>query len=107
MRCSAPGPLRESLEEIYIASLQARDVVRQLPTFSHQDEVPCKTLNLADVVREVPRLISTTPPENASMSGSTCLTWMHWILGNSSQIYQLILNFKKKKAMGEPTARAF
>jgi PAS domain S-box-containing protein len=88
-----PGwsPLNENLEQIRLASLRARDVVRQLLTFARRSDTQQQPMNIATVVHESLQLIRSTIPTNIEIqhhlpegSGS--------ILGNSTQINQLIIN---------------
>ena len=82
---------RESAEEIRIAGLRARDVVKQLLTFSRQDNDIKKVMDFKIVVQEAMKLIRSTTPANIkieqSLSTDTCS-----VKGNDTQIHQLLIN---------------
>jgi len=83
--------VRESTEEIRIEGIRARDVVKQLLTFSRQDDVVTKVLDFKSVVEESIKLIRSTTPVNVKIeqhvSVGPCL-----VLGNDTQINQLLIN---------------
>ncbi|WP_163339795.1 AAA family ATPase [Desulfopila sp. IMCC35008] len=82
---------KESAEEIQIAGLRARDVVKQLLTFSKQDDSVKKVMDVKLVVQESMKLIRSTTPANIkieqNLSADTYL-----VKGNDSQISQLLIN---------------
>jgi len=82
---------RESAEEIRIASLRARDVVKQLLTFSRQDTASKKLISIKSIVEESIKLIRSSIPANIEIQqkiGSTVSN----ILGNATQINQVLIN---------------
>jgi PAS domain S-box-containing protein len=82
---------RENTEEIRIAGLRARDVVKQLLTFSRQDDAAKKVINIRSLVHESMKLIRSTIPANIeirqALSDDGSL-----LLGNGTQINQVMIN---------------
>ncbi|WP_459916124.1 PAS domain-containing hybrid sensor histidine kinase/response regulator [Desulfocicer niacini] len=82
---------KESAEEIRIAGLRARDVVKQLLTFSRQDDTIQKLMDLKLVVEESMRLIRSSTPANIRIEQHLLLGTCP-VLGNETQINQLLIN---------------
>ncbi|MEZ6197114.1 MAG: PAS domain-containing protein [Planctomycetota bacterium] len=55
----AEGPLRESLHEIHQAALRAADLTRQIMAYSGRGSVARESLDLAEVVRDVLKLVGS------------------------------------------------
>ncbi len=85
------SPLRESTQEIRTAGLRARDVVRQLLTFSSIDDATKEQLDLANAVSEAFRFIRATMPANIGME-LNIPEKLPLISGNTTQINQLMIN---------------
>lgn len=85
---------KESTEEIRIAGLRAREVVKQLLTFSRQDNVSQKVLDLKSVVQESMKLIRSTTPTNIKIEQKLSEDTFT-ILGNGTQINQVLINLCK------------
>lgn len=85
------SPLLKYTEEIRVAVLRARDIVRQLLTFSRKDDDKKIPLNIGEVIRESIKLIRSTIPANIdidlSISDNTGT-----VLGNATQINQVLIN---------------
>lgn len=82
---------RKSLENIVGASRRARDVVRQILTFSQRQEVAMEELQLSDVVREVLELLRASIPPSIEILTDLdpkCPA----ISGDQSQIHQILVN---------------
>ncbi len=82
---------RESCEEIRLAGLRARDIVKHLLTFSRQDDSTKKPINMVSVVTESLKLIRSTTPTNIEIKDEispNCLP----ILGDATQINQILIN---------------
>jgi signal transduction histidine kinase len=82
---------RENTEEIRIAGLRARDVVKQLLTFSRQDNTAKKVINIRSVVHESMKLIRSSTPANIEIQ-QTLSDDVFPILGNATQINQMLIN---------------
>jgi PAS domain S-box-containing protein len=59
---SNDSPFRESLDEIYTGSLRARDLVKQILTFSRQDNSELKLMKMQPIIKEALKLIRSTIP---------------------------------------------
>ena len=82
---------RENCEEIYLAGLRARDIVKHLLTFSKQDDSLKKPIEIRSVVKESLKLIRSTTPTNIKIRDKispNCLP----ILGDATQINQILIN---------------
>nr|WP_319394712.1 PAS domain-containing protein [uncultured Desulfobacter sp.] len=82
---------RENCEEIRVAGLRARDIVRHLLTFSRQDDSTKKPIDIMSVVTESLKLIRSTTPTNIEIRDKispNCLP----ILGDATQINQILIN---------------
>lgn len=82
---------RESTEEIRIAGMRARDVVKQLLTFSRKDNSVKKVINIKSVVHESMKLIRSSTPSNIEIQ-QTLRDDVCPVLGNATQINQLLIN---------------
>lgn len=82
---------RESTEEIRIAGLRARDVVKQLLTFTRQDDAVKKVVDIRAVVQESMKLIRSTTPTNIKIEQNVSADTFP-ILGNDTQINQILIN---------------
>lgn len=76
---------RESAEEIRIAAMRARDVVKQLLTFSRQDNTVKKVIDLRSVVKESMKLIRSSTPANIKIQQMLSDN-VYPILGNETQM---------------------
>lgn len=85
------SPLKENLEQIHLAVTRAGDVVRQLLTFARQSDTNRTPVNIAAVVKESLRLIRSTTPTNIEIRKNLPEETLS-VLGNSTQINQLIIN---------------
>jgi len=85
------GLARESAEEIRIAGMRARDVVKQLLTFSRKDNSAKKVMNIKSVVHESMKLIRSSTPANIEIQ-QTLSDDVYPVLGNATQINQLLIN---------------
>ena len=82
---------RGSAEEIRIAGLRARDVVKQLLTFSRQDDSIKKVVDIKSVILESMKLIHSTTPANIKIEQNLSADTFP-IIGNETQINQILIN---------------
>ncbi|MFA5903218.1 MAG: PAS domain S-box protein [Desulfobacula sp.] len=82
---------RTSLDEIRIACLRARDVVRQLLTFSRKDDAKKISMDIGSVVKESLKLIRSSIPANIDIR-HTISDDIAPIIGNATQINQVLIN---------------
>jgi len=85
------SPLNHNLERIRSAAIRSRDVVRQLLAFARKGDTRQTPLNISDVVRETLMLIRSTLPANIHIEQRLPAD-IDPILGNSTQINQLMIN---------------
>lgn len=85
------SPVRKNLEQIRSASLRARDVVSQLLTVARKTDIKQTPMDIAAVVKESLILIRSTVPANIEIQQQLPED-TDPILGNSSQMNQLIIN---------------
>jgi PAS domain S-box-containing protein len=85
------NPAHQSLEEARQACLRAKDIVGQILTFSREKKMEFQPVDLKPVVREGLKMLRSSIPttidiqENITEASAT-------ILGDPSQIYQIIMN---------------
>jgi len=82
---------RESTEEIRIAGIRARDVVKQLLTFSRQSDAVKKVMDFTFVVQESIKLIRSSTPVNIKIEQNLSAD-TYPVMGNDTQINQLLIN---------------
>ncbi len=80
-----------NLEEIQIASLRARDVVRQLLAFSRKTVEALKPMNLAPIVTEALKLIRSSIPTNIKIR-KDILAEPFTVNADPTQVNQIIIN---------------
>ena len=88
---SGDSPLRFSIEEILGASIRAKDLVRQILTFSRQAEQERIPLIINPVIKEALRLLRASLPstieirQNLDAEGNV-------VLADPTQIHQILMN---------------
>jgi len=85
------NPARFNLDEIKIASLRAKDVVRQLLSFSHKTERKRKPIRIDSLIKESTKLLRSSIPTSIEMRlnlpKQICA-----INAEPTQIHQIIIN---------------
>jgi signal transduction histidine kinase/ActR/RegA family two-component response regulator len=85
------APSRESLAEVLKAGNRAKELVRQILSFSRQEEHERKPMQLQSVIDEALKLLRATLPSTieirATLDPKTSL-----ILGDPTQIHQVMMN---------------
>lgn len=82
--------LRGNLETIYAASVQARDLVKRVLTFSRRDELDKQVASLGEVVDEALKLMRATIPTSIQLVSR--LGDVPLIQLDASQMYQVVTN---------------
>jgi CheY-like chemotaxis protein len=82
---------RDSCEEIRLAGIRARDIVRHLLTFSRQDDSTKTHFDMGEVVRESLKLIRATTPQNIEIRDNIS-TESYPVRGDATQINQILIN---------------
>lgn len=85
------NPFYDKIQKIRIASLRAKDVVRQLLSFSRRTEQSQKPTDIASVINESINLIRSSIPSNIEIDANVP-TSINTILADSTQIHQVIIN---------------
>jgi PAS domain S-box-containing protein len=96
------NPARHNLEEIGIASMRARDVVKQILAFSRQSPQEMKPVSISPIIKESLKLLRSSIPttikihQNISSESDT-------IRADPTQINQILINLctNAAHAMGE------
>lgn len=85
------SPLQQNMKEIYRASGRARDLVRQILTFSRQQEKERVAINSSRIVKEAIKLLRSTLPSTIDIKFDI-QTQQDRILADPSQVHQIIMN---------------
>ena len=84
-------PTKESLEQIYAASMRAKELVHQILTFSRQTRGEKKLISIQHIAKEVMKLIRNSIPTTIDIKNNIdnrCPP----IHGDPTQIHQIIMN---------------
>lgn len=87
----AQSPAQTSLTEIGKAGRRARDLVRQILTFSRNEAAKRTPLHLEDLVQEAARLVRVTLPPTIKLQVSVAGATPH-VLANATQVEQALVN---------------
>jgi PAS domain S-box-containing protein len=83
--------IRSKLEEVLKASNRASDLVKQILTFSRQNKVEMKPIQISIVVKEAAKLLRATIPANIeitwNISNEPCIA-----LADPTHIHQIVMN---------------
>ncbi|MCD4651682.1 MAG: response regulator, partial [Candidatus Cloacimonetes bacterium] len=85
------SPFRDSLKEIYTSALRAKELAKQILTFSRQDTNELKLMKMQPIIKEVLKLIRSTIPTTIEIKHniqSDCGV----IKADPTQIHQIIMN---------------
>jgi signal transduction histidine kinase len=85
------NPTHEFLEEIHLASLRAKDVIRQLLSFSRKTQGQRKVMDISPVIKETMKMLRATIPTSVEfredVSGN-----LSSVLADPTQISQVMMN---------------
>ena len=85
------SPIRSNLEEVRDASNRAKDLVRQILSFSRKEKKQLIPVNLRSLTRETLKLLRSTTPSTVTVIGEICSD-CGVVLADPTQIHQLLLN---------------
>lgn len=85
------SPLRSSLDEIYAASMRAKDMVRQILTFSRQEKSEVRLMKMQHIVKEALKLIRSTIPATIDIK-QDIRKECGLINADPTQIHQIVMN---------------
>ncbi|MCF8035277.1 MAG: PAS domain S-box protein [Desulfobacteraceae bacterium] len=90
-------PASKGLRQISAAGIRARDVVRQLLTFSRQGEEEKSAQNIGLIIKEGMRMMRSTIPSFIEITEQV-RTDLPMVMANPTQIHQLIVNLCKNSS---------
>ena len=88
---SEDSPMKDSLNEIYTSALRAKDLVKQILTFSRQEKSQLILMKMQPVIKEALKLIRSSIPTTIEIKQniqSDCGV----IKGDPTQIHQIVMN---------------
>jgi PAS domain S-box-containing protein len=85
------NPARGNLEEVRKACLRAKDVVRQILSFSRQTEAEQKPMRIVPILEESLKLLRASIPSSIEIFHDV-QTDVDTILGNPTHIHQVLIN---------------
>ncbi|MBF0302397.1 MAG: PAS domain S-box protein, partial [Desulfamplus sp.] len=85
------SPLRESLDEIYAASMRAKDMVRQILTFARQEKSEVRLMKMQHILKEALKLIRSTIPATIDIKNDIKKE-CGLINADPTQIHQIVMN---------------
>ncbi|MBU1195148.1 MAG: response regulator [Proteobacteria bacterium] len=84
------SPLASDLNEIYTASLRAKDLVQQILAFARQSNDQVNAIKISLIVKEVLKFIRSSIPATIKIEHSIAAKGK--VLANPAQIYQIFMN---------------
>lgn len=85
------SPTRENLSEIYTGALRARDLVKQILTFSRQENMELKLIKMQSIVEEALKLVRSTVPATIDIQ-QVIQADCGVIKADPIQIHQIVMN---------------
>jgi two-component system, cell cycle sensor histidine kinase and response regulator CckA len=85
------SPALESLDQIHKAASRARDLVRQILSFSRREQTQYKRTSLAPIAQDTARMLRAMLPARVSIE-VTCAADVPAVAADASQIQQVIIN---------------
>ncbi|MGD9730709.1 MAG: response regulator [Desulfamplus sp.] len=85
------SPLRSSLDEIYAASMRAKDMVKQILTFARQEKSEVRLMKMHHIVKEALKLIRSTIPATIDIK-QDIRKECGLINADPTQIHQIVMN---------------
>ena len=85
------SPLRNSIDSIYTAALRARNLVKQILTFSRQGSTEIKLMKIQPIIKEALKLVRSTIPTSIEIKqyiSNDCGI----IKADPTQIHQIVIN---------------
>ncbi len=91
-----PGPIRDNLDTIYVASEQARDLVKRILAFSRREKIDKKPADIGTIVGDALKLLRATIPTSIQLAIE--IGDVPTILADASQIHQVVTNLVSNAA---------
>ena len=93
LRVPAESPVRNNLEQVLKAASRARDVVKQILTFSRQGKQECKPVQIALVVEEALKLLRPSLPTTVEITQDISIPRNGGLVqADATQIHQVLMN---------------
>jgi PAS domain S-box-containing protein len=83
-------PVREDLQEVYAASLRAKELVNQILTFARQSDEELKPIQVDFIIKEVLKFIRSSIPTTIEIKHN--IASASYIMGNTTQIHRIMMN---------------
>ena len=91
MSADIKPPLYQYLQEILQAGIRAKELVAQLLTFSHRNEVVTEAIMVMPIVQEVAKLLRSTMPTSISIKAEMAMG-LPEVLISPVQLHQILMN---------------
>jgi len=88
---NAPEEIRDYLKEVLIAGHRAKDLIRQILTFSRHSEEEKSPVRLAPIIKESIKLMRASLPANVEIK-SNISTENGTVMASLTQIHQVLIN---------------
>jgi len=85
------NPAFKNMEQIKIASFRARDVVKQLLSFSRKEEYSQETIAINDIIKESMSLLRASTPTTIEIN-TNLIKNNEMIMADATQIHQVLIN---------------
>ena len=85
------SPLRESLDQVFLGALRARDLVKQILTFSRQGDMELISMDIKPVLGEAFKLLRASIPATIEMQIDINPDCGH-VKAEATQIHQVVMN---------------
>lgn len=85
------SPFRSSLEKIYSGAMRAKDLVKQILTFAHQESNELMLISMQPIIKEALKFIRSTIPTTIEIKqdvNGDCGS----VKADPTQIYQIVMN---------------
>lgn len=80
----------DKLEEVYKAGMHARNLVKQILTFSRKTKYELQPIEMKSVVREALKLLKASLSRSVTIS--TEISASSWVLADPTQLHQIVMN---------------
>ncbi len=91
LRCSAQSKMRQYIDQICTASIRAKNLIKQILTFSKQGESKKQQIDISIVIQETLRLIQATLPSTIEIK-QNIPSGLGDVFADDSQIHQIVMN---------------
>jgi PAS domain S-box-containing protein len=90
IKVKKPSPVADALHQVLTASRRASELVRQILTFSRQEDQAKQAVQISLIVREAVQMLRSSIPPGIKLVED--ITSTNLVLANPTQIHQLIIN---------------